>query len=378
MDLLYSSTLLTVFLAAYLIIWQGYRLRWRVGGMGHVTLVLCLVGILGPIAGNEFSRAHLFGVQLLHRSHLNLIRDGFAILAVVSFYLFRLAAEGYAIRSPRALKAVGGGAAVMATLTLIIFTSPYRSRHAFGSRWVYTHPIGAIYRTLVGVYLAVMLLVIARWLISYARQQETQFRIGLRITAVGVCGLSALMVVRPMPGVIAILGGPTFYVQSQIYVVWTAISAPLVFIGLSYPLLVGRVEALRRWRGQREAYSKLGVVWKTCTTLYPEIVLPLRTLTRRRTECIDGLYKFLDGNKPPADEAVQRPTAALREAVRRYDEIHESPVADVVYRAVEEKGDPTNRRGQLRDNDPVIAMLLELADLLNEVLVPKPQPQESG
>jgi hypothetical protein len=260
----------------------------------------------------------------------------------------------------------------------MVFLSPYKSRHAFGSRWVYTHPVGAIYRVLVGVYLAVMLLVVARWLISYARKQGKQFRVGLRIAAVGVLGLSALMVSRPIPGVIAILGGPTFYAPSRLYVIWTATFAPLVFIGLSYPVLASRVEALGRWRGQRETYSKLRVVWKACTTLYPETVLPLRTLTRRRTECIDGLYKFLAGNELPANEPARRAAEALREVVRRYDEVHESPVEDVVYRAVEEKDDAVDRRGQLRDNDPVMAMLLQLAELLNDTSDPKSQPQESA
>jgi hypothetical protein len=365
-------------LAFYLIVWQGYRLRWSLGGMGHVALILGLVGMIGPIASNQLYHAHLFNLHSLHRPELNLIRDGFSVMAVVSLYLFRLAAEKYTIRSARAWKAIASGVAVMIALVIITCTSPYKERGAFGYHWSFTHPAGAIYRVLVYTYVATMIFLVARWLISSARGQESHFRMGLRITAVGAYGLGALEIIRSIPMLIAILGGPIWFYPRMTTGIWTTIFSPLVFIGLSYPVLVGRVDAMRRWREKRETYSKLAVVWKACTTLYPEIVLPLRTLTRRRTECIDGLYKFLDGNKLPVDEAVQRPTAALREAVRRYDELHESPVADVVYRAVEEKDDPTNRRGQLRDNDPVIAMLLQLADLLNEVLARKPQPQESG
>jgi hypothetical protein len=369
---------LSVLLGFYLIVWQGYRLRWSLGGMGHVALILGLVGMIGPIAVNQLYHAHLFNIHSLDRTGLNLIRDGFAVVAVVSLYLFRLAAERYTIRSARAWKAIGSGVTVTIALAVITYTSPHKGRSAFGYHWSFTHPAGAIYRILVDAYLATMLFVVARWLISYGRGQDPHFRMGLRITAVGVYGLSALMIIRSTPMLIALLGGPIWVPPKLTTGVWTVIFAPLVFIGLSYPVLVGRIDAMRRWREKREFYSKLGVVWKTCTTLYPEIVLPLRTLTRRRTECVDGLYKFLDGNKLPVDEAVQRRATALREAVRRYDELHESPVADVVYRAVEEKDDPTNRRGQLRDNDPVIAMLLQLADLLNEVLTRKPQPQESG
>src|SRR5882757_281123 len=356
----------TVFLFFYLVVWQGYRTRWRVSGMGHTSLIFGLIGNLGVVGTNQLYHADFLGMIVLSRTQVNLIRDGFAIMSVVSFYLFRLAAEEYTIRSPRVWRAISGGVAEIAVLAVIVLLSPHMKGRAFGYHWSMSHPVGGIYFKVEGTYLAVVLLMVARWLVKYAREQGKHFRVGLRIAAVGAYGLSALLVTRTIPMVTGLLGITVPYVPTHALNVWTAIFAPLLFIGLSYPVLASRVEALGRWRGQRETYSKLRMVWKACTTLYPETVLPLRTLTRRRTECIDGLYKFLAGNELPVNEPGRRAAEALREVVRRYDEVHESPVADVVYRAVEEKDDAVDRRGQLRDNDPVMAMLLQLAELLND------------
>jgi hypothetical protein len=201
----------------------------------------------------------------------------------------------------------------------------------------------------------------------------------MRISAVGLFILSVLSIGRAVPAAIVGLGGPTVIAPAFLLGRVSATAFPLVFLGLSYPLLVGRVRAYRAWQSQRATCTEVTVVWSVCKTAYPEIVLRPRTylqrlaqaiwnpkqLARRPSESFDGLAKLLGHEAPALGSGAQRAAANLREAVRRYDLAHPIKVWDVVSPDVDEFDDAVPAKP---DGDQDTAMLLELARILEGVL----------
>jgi len=92
--------------------------------------------------------------------------------------------------------------------------------------------------------------------------------------------------------VTGLLGITVPYVPTHALNVWTAIFAPLLFIGLSYPVLSESGRGTGQVARSSETYSKLRMVWKACTTLYPERV----RATRRRRHRVHELYSSFAGN----------------------------------------------------------------------------------
>jgi hypothetical protein len=378
--------ILIVLLGVYLVCWQLYKLRGGATSFGQAALVVGLLGLLGNTGLNRLHAAHI-----LTDNRVNpFIRDVCAIIGLLGWWAFRLALERVPMRSRRFVNAVVLAVGVLAVLAVLTFVlTPPDGSLVLTRRHLHS-PVNRAFHIVEAIYLSGMLFALGRWLFRYARGgEDPHFRLGLRITAVGIYGLAALVACRTIPVVVAALGGPIWYPPKMVFHIWTTIFGPLLFIGVSYALVMSRLTAMRTWRRQREIYQRIGVVWRDCTSSYPAIVMqPLTTLerlfpglwrqvllTRRRNECFDGLTNLL-ANEPPAPTPAGRDAAErLREAVRTYDETHSRSIWAAIspedHNEALDHGDATPS-----DTEPGTAMLLELADILTATH--RAQAQESA
>jgi hypothetical protein len=373
-----SLTLLAV-LVAYFVAWQGYKLRSRVSGLGHWALLVALVCYLLQNLVVRLHTGHFVFFDDLDRRTINGIRYSFTIPMVAAFYLFRLSLEGYTIRSRRAVRVMAIAALVLAalTLTFVFFIPPGNAFGVHHSLDALDSPGPAAYRIVLDTYTATADFLIGRFLWRYARTEDEPVRLGLRIVAfAGAVTVPASCIVRSAPLLIHHLGGPRIWVPNDIYYTAASVNGVLLFLGLSYPLLVSRAAAVRAWWRQRGTYSKLEIIWNTCTTVYPAIVFRSDTgtrpkvwterLIRRRNECLDALTQLLGGEDHEQTEVAQQAADDLREAIRTYDADpgHPGSVADVVSSST--RDDSGARTRHVGRHDPSTAVLLALADILRK------------
>jgi hypothetical protein len=380
--------ILIIVLGIYLACWQLYKLRGGTTSFGQAALVVGLLGLLGNTAINRLYQAHLMSGYRF----IPFVRDLCAVCGLLGWWSFRLALERVPMRSRRFVNAVGLGVVVIAVLAVLAFVfNPPNGSLILSARHLRHHDlVHSAYHIVEGTYLSGMLFALGRWLFGYARgDEDPHLRLGLRITAVGIYGLAVLVAGRTIPVVIAVLGGPVWFPRGYILHIWSSIFGPLLFIGVSYALVMSRLTAMRTWRRQREIYQRIGVVWQDCTSSYPAIVMqPLTTLerlfpglwrqvllTRRRNECFDGLTNLLANEPPAPTPAGQAAAERLGEAVQTYDETHSRSIWPAVSPEDHQKSldrDDTTPS----DTEPGTAMLLELADILTATR--RAQAQESA
>jgi hypothetical protein len=244
-------------------------------------------------------------------------------------------------------------------------TKSYRDLHGF------LYAFGA------GIYYGSVMFAVALWMARYVKGREKHFRYGMRIAAAGLFIVSALSIVRAIPVASVFFGGPRNIVPHYLLGAVSAAAFPLVFVGLSYPLVISRLRAFRAWTRRRKMCADVRVVWKECVSAYPEIVLrpdssPVRRLrdsiwnpaelSRLKTESFDGLAKLLVHSASTESAAAVTAAANLREAIRRYDEAHKVSVWDIISPTASEgddEGVPPRPEGKAEDE-----MLLALADEL--------------
>jgi hypothetical protein len=371
------SVLLIIVLVGYLMSWQGYKLRGKLTGLGHIALILSLSATLCNAVIARLSDAH--ALAALPQPCVELAGVFCVIVSVAGLYVFRLAVEKCTVSNPRVVLTLCGAltVAVGATLTTVYFA--VRAIPLKYSVAAFHDPVGAVYFVSVGGYFGCTLFAVAWWMVDHTRNSERHFRRGMRISAVGLFILSVLSIGRAIPAAIVGLGGPTVIAPAFLLGGVSASAFPLVFLGLSYPLLVGRVFAYRAWRSQRGTRAKVTVVWSVCKTAYPEIVLRPRTylqriaqmvwnpkrLRRRSSESFDGLAKLLGHEEPARGPGAQAAAMNLREAVSRYDLAHSIKIWDVVSPDIDEFDDVVPAKPE---GDQDTAMLLELANVLADVL----------
>ena len=371
------SVLLIIVLVGYLMSWQGYKLRGQLSGLGHISLILSLSATLCNATIARLADAHAF--QAFPQPCVELAGVFCVIISVAGLYVFRLAVEKCTISSPRVVRTLCGALAMAGAATLMSVYFTARGLPLKYSLAAFRVPAGAIYFVGVGAYFGCTLFAVAWWMVDHTRKKETHFRRGMRISALGLFALSALSIGRAVPAAIVGVGGPTTIAPAFLLGGVSAAAFPLVFLGLSYPLLVGRFRAYQAWQSQRSTRTEVSIVWSVCKAAYPEIVLRPRTYLQRLTQAIwkpqrlarqpsesfDGLAKLL-GHKAPAQGLVAQAAAAnLREAVRRYDLVHSVKVWDVVSPDIDEFDDAVPVKP---DGDQDTAMLLTLARILKDVL----------
>jgi hypothetical protein len=378
--------ILIALLGIYLVCWQLYKLRGGTTSFGQVALAVGLLGLLGNTGLNRLHAADI----LTDGRVIPFLRDLCAIVGLLGWWAFRLAIERVPMRNRRFVNAVVLAIVVLAVLAVLTFVlTPPGGSLVLTRRHLHS-PVNRAFHIVEAVYLSGMLLSLGRWLYGYARGgEDLHFRLGLRITAVGIYGLAALVAGRTIPVVVVALGGPVWYPPKMTFHIWSSIFSPLLFIGVSYALVMSRLAAMRTWRRQREIYQRIGVVWRDCRSSYPAMVMhPLTTLerlfpglwrqvllTRRRNECFDGLTNLLANELPAPTPAGRAAAERLREAVRTHDETHSGSIWAAVspddHNEALDHGDATPS-----DTEPGTAMLLELADILTATR--RAQPQESA
>jgi hypothetical protein len=377
--------ILIVLFGVYLVCWQLYKLRGGTTSFGQVALVVGLLGLLGNTGINQLHHADILTDNRLS----SFLRDLCAIVGLLGWWSFRLALERVPMRSRRFVNAIVLGVAVIGALAVLAFVlTPPHASLALNAKHL-REPVNNAFHLVEAVYVSGMLFALGRWLFRYASGgEDPHLRLGLRVAAVGIYGLAALVAGRTIPVVIFLLGGPVWYPRGYFLHIWSSTFSPLLFIGVSYALVMSRLAAMRTWRRQRDIYQRIGVVWQDCTSSYPAIVMhPLTTLerlfpglwrqlllTRRRNECFDGLTNLL-ANEPPAPTPAGRAAAErLRGTVRTYDETHSGSIWAAVlpddHNEGLDYGDATPS-----DTEPGTAMLLELADILT---ARRAQAQESA
>lgn len=382
------SVTLIVMLATYLVCWQGYKLRERLNGLGHAGILFSLAATLLNSTTARLSDAHPHSLYV--GQYIALIEHIFVAVSTLGLYLLRLAVEGHSLRDRPVRRAIGGGVLFSCALTAITAAAISRGRLLSPTPESYRDPLGFLYAFGSGLYYGTILLLVSVWMWRYVREQDeqdeqAQLRIGVRIAAIGLFGLAAFCFARATPIAVVFLGGPPriaqpFWVLGPI----SAAAWPLVFIGLSYPLLRSRGAAYRAWKSRRATREQARVLLRTCHTAYPEIELPPsgirerarqflsshHRLTRTVTETFDALAKLLIQDEPINTPAGRVAADRLREAVRRYDSTHAVPVTEIISpeagdEVLDSEGVPDPPADALQHD---IAFVLELAAELRAVI----------
>ncbi len=161
------------------------------------------------------------------------------------------------------------------------------------------------------------------------RARSAMRRIALTITAIGMLLLLAASTLRAGLAISVLLGrGFSFPVQHGASWLIT-VGNPVLAIGLSYPVLAGRLIAGFRWWRAYRLHRDLDSLWWLVRWTFPELIQPpaptdgepppkstrftrrpmTYIATRRRTECRDGynqLQSSLNGVGPPSRQSRVR------------------------------------------------------------------------
>lgn len=368
---------LIIILAGYIICWQGYRMKRKVSGLGHVALVASLMGTLANSSLARLSEAHPHSVTV--DQYVNLFEHIFVVISCAGLYVFRLSDAGHTIHSVRTWKAIGCAVAVSASFAALIAISLHYGVPIAVSVDSYRSVTGFLYNVIEGIYFGITMLLVALWMVRRTRRSDQTFKIGVRVAAAGVFAMSMLSLGRAVPVVLVFFGGPVMLAPPGLLGSVTALAFPLIFVGLSYPIAVSRCVAYRSWKQQEKVALRLANLWRICATAYPEIVLrptslsdrlrhrlwkPYR-LKRQRTEIFDGLAKLLLANSPANVEGGEgEAESMLHVAVKRYDETHPRSVEETI---ISQAADDREGIPEPRKNDQTTQMLLTLAELLRNV-----------
>lgn len=370
---------LIAILGLYLLCWQGYKLRRRVNGLGHIALIASLLATLANSLTARWSAATPH--TALDGQYISLVEHIFVVISVAGLYVFRLAVEGCRINHRRVRRTIAGAVAVSLGFLLLTLGAIGRGRLLSVTAASFRDPLGFAYNFGAGLYYGLTMTAIAVWMVRFTREKEWHFKAGMRVAALGLFVIGSLCLVRAIPVAVVFLRGPELLAPPWMLGGVTAVAFPLVFLGLSYPVLASRCAALRSWAHQRREDHHTHIVWQLATVAFPEVVLQPATMSerfrrlirwpdqmqRRRTETFDALAKLLltdsrTDRTPTEESAADR----LRGAVRRYDAAHDTPVVSMVAPSstaldLDRTGVPGPPQASA-DAD----MLRELADLLRQ------------
>lgn len=365
---------LIAMLATYLMCWQAYKLRERLNRLGHAGILVSLVSTLANSATARISDA--YPPSPAGYQYILFIHHVFITGSCLGLYLLRLAVEGNTVRDRPVLRTIGGGllfcawnGATIAGAAVIgqpISNGPARA------------PLDVLYSVGSGVYFGTVMLLVALWMWRYVAHRPSRILLGTRVAAIGLFGMAGLGYTRAATAVVRHLGGPPSIAPGWLRDTVTSAAFPLVFIGLSLPLLASRWAAFQHWRTRRKVCERAKVTAQTCRTAYPEIQLPPagigervrlllsnhHTQARIVVESFDGLTKLLVHDAPAETPAAQAAAARLRVAVERYDTDHPArPIVDIISPALDAQtldgeGVPLQPGNALNDD---IAVLVELA-----------------
>jgi hypothetical protein len=319
-------------LSVYLILWQGYKMRSRVSGFGQLALTGALVFVLSVPVLARLRDARAFGD--LDTRWIKLIGGLLVLLACLSLFLFHLSMEEQSIRSPLVARALLGAGAVAVLLTGVVAAAVQQDVpvRVSGQPWV------ASYFVVGSGYYAYLLYSVAFWMFRTSAGLEKHLKAGLRAAAAGLL-LVATQTVSDVPrALVVMLGGPALDFPALPAGIVSAVAAPLVFGGLSYPLLTGRIQAFRRRRQQRSVYTALQPLWDAIVQAYPELVLRRDNdrgrerkrgssraefrYHRRIAECYDGLHRLRSSTPDGASADRREAASALLAAVQLQEQQH--------------------------------------------------------
>ncbi len=365
---------LIAMLATYLMCWQAYKLRERLSGLGHAGILVSLASTLANSATARISDT--YPPSPAAYQYILFIHHVFITGSCLGLYLVRLAVEGNALRDRAVRRAIGGGVlfccwnaatiAVAAALGRPLINGPSRA------------PLDVLYSVGSGAYFGTVMLLVAVWMWRYVAHRPLRILLGTRVAAIGLFGMAGLGYTRAATAAIRYLGGPPSIAPEWLRDTVTSTAFPLVFIGLSFPLLASRWAAFQQWRTRRKICERAKVTAQTCRTAYPEIQLPPAGIGERArllvsnhhiqariiVESFDGLAKLLVHDAPAATPAGQAAAARLRAAVERYDAEHpDKSVIDIISPRIDDQtldgeGVPPQPGNALEED---ITVLVELA-----------------
>ena len=299
--------------AIYVLLWQGYQLRRRVSLFARIALFLHLATSLLNSAQARAADAGIYGTA--DRAEATFL-VGMVILTVstVALYLFRLAVDGYTVTSRRSVLTILGGALVIAVTLWLILSAKADGLPVTGEgSAVYGHVRGALAYTLIGLYLGGVRAFVVVWMFRRSVEASRDLRIGIRVAALGLVASGGISIVRSVPPLVALFGGPLLPPLVGLLVLAPIIGTPLQVLGMSYPLVTGRWRALAAWRRHRGAHERIEPLWALARAAFPEVVLPVGDergrkplsfrLRRRRAECLDALY-YLRAEQTDGEPAV--------------------------------------------------------------------------
>lgn len=357
-------------LAIYIVLWQSYQIRKRLPRFGRVALLAVVISAVANPALQRMIDAGWFG-----EVDPGLQRFYGAIIVIlgstIGLYLFRLAADGYGLRSPRVIRFVGLSLILLAAWIALVVVATARGQSMLYGPGAFAHLPGLIYFATTGPYLFMVRLLVIIWIIRRTREDDTSIvlRWGARLAGLGLLVAGLVALVRAIPPIMILLGAPVFAAPPWLLHVASTVGSPLIIGGLSLPLLVGRFYELRSWFGHRRSYARVEPLWKVSIAAYPEIELrdpraPLGyRLRRRRTECLDALHNLRtaqtnDTCAPARLAAVER----LHGAVDQFERT--SLAGDELWSFIDrQRNSPPDKSSPLgNDHD----LLEQLADLLKK------------
>ena len=253
---------------------------------------------------------------------------------LIGFFLFSAADRETAWRRFRRLAIPLVLALAVLTVAVLLTPAGTRTRD-------HTVTSIAVFWTTADLYLAFGCAAAGVWALRYARKADPRLALGLRISSVGLFGITAADCVFVPAIIIRWAGGDaappelsadgaaetTLGYYGATFLLLPGIA--LCLIGVVYPAAVLRLAALRVWWHHLRAYRQLGPLWTELNAQFPEDALSRVPVTkwrdlsprgvhrryyRRVIECRDGLVRispYLNGNG--ADLAEN-----LREALRAH------------------------------------------------------------
>lgn len=362
-------------LILYLICWQGYKLRDRLNGLAHIALIISLTASLANSASARLGHAQHWTAATTAGQYNQLSQHILLVASCTGLYIFRLAVEGHTIRDRHFQRTIAAAVIASAVMTTVVLLFLHQGKVLSFQIATFRDPLGFLFYFGAGVYYGWFRFAVGYWMIKRSRHSDRHLQIGMRLAACGLLIISALCFVRAAPVAVVFLGGPPIITPRYLLGAVSSIAFPLIFLGLSYPLLIARLAALRRYLRGRKIAERTEGLWRLCRRAYPEVGLReapgfLPRLfsgthpdepTRRITECFDALAKLLAHATADTDGQSSSPQAVLLLAIRRHDETHAVTVGDVISPSTTADGIPP--AGGTHD----IQILLDLADILREI-----------
>lgn len=298
------------------LVWQGYRLRYRAGNLGSWAITIALFAILSSVALRIFAEPGNLLATLNPVIRILLVNIVITV-AALALHLFRLHVAGCSIASRSAQAAISTAVTVAVLLTVLaIGLASSGSALNYADTSLRRLPVAAFY-LIAGGYFSYVLAGSSLWAFGATRRTSGHVRVGMFLTGIGTGLVCTYCIVNALFVAIVYFGGPHFTVPAGLATIANTIAAPSLVLGLMLPFLVGRLRAFSTWWWQLRAYYALGPLWQVANALHPEFALnsserssaeaassrPPRGVAyrfrRRRAECYDALAKVrghLDGH----------------------------------------------------------------------------------